>query len=65
MPCIYISYEQEVPNAERDTRLQPGGVIVIISQETPFGRMGWAIGLEALMGFYGLSPIPISFAPEV
>ena len=65
MPCIYIGYEQEVPNAKRDTRFLPGGVIVIISQKTPFGRMGWVISLEALMGLYGPSPIPISFAPEV
>ena len=49
-----------MPNANRDTRFLPGGVIVIISQETPFGRMGWVISLEALMGFYGSSPIPIS-----
>ena len=40
MPCICIGYEQEVPNAKRDTRLLPGGVVVIISQKTPFGGMG-------------------------
>ena len=53
-----------MPNAKRDTRLLPGGVVVIISQKTPFGGMGWVISLKALMGFYGPSPIPISFAPK-
>ena len=65
MPYLYSGYEQEVPNAKRDTRFLPGGVVMIISQKTPFGRMGWAISLEALMGFYGSGPIPISFSPEV